>query len=382
MFVAAIGLLAVAGSAAGGSAPACQGSGGHAVNVGVRDNTLSGVSVRSACDAWAVGLFSNGRWQTLVEHWNGTRWRHVESPNPGGPARGDQLTGVAAISARNAWAVGSFSNGIAGQTLVEHWNGSEWKVVRSPNPGGRHRSDRLTAVAASSRSNVWAVGWFKSRATGDLRTLVLHRDGSIWKRVRSPNPGPAAVGENVLYGVSAVSPTDVWAVGYFTDPGERRALILHWDGSQWSRFDPPSPPGSPGLTLTAVSASSASNAWAVGYFYDGMAQQPLTLRWDGVQWSLESGPSLPESVVLFGVTTLSDTNASTVGYRGCCVYRSLIANWVDPNWQVVDPSPNPGAPRGDTVLRGVDAKSPGSGWAVGYYLKGGKTARALITPCC
>ena len=132
-FVAANVFLAFAGAGSTSVGVGCDGSGGHAVNVGDGANYLNGVSVRSACDAWAVGGFERGRKsQTLVEHWDGTRWRHVESPNPGGRSRNDDLAGVTALSAQNAWAVGSFSNGQARQTLVEHWNGSDWKVSKSP----------------------------------------------------------------------------------------------------------------------------------------------------------------------------------------------------------------------------------------------------------
>ena len=39
------------------------------------------------------------------------------------------LNGVAATSARNVWAVGG-TNG--GKTLIVHWNGSAWRRVPSP----------------------------------------------------------------------------------------------------------------------------------------------------------------------------------------------------------------------------------------------------------
>jgi hypothetical protein len=45
----------------------------------------------------------------------------VASPNPGG---GVFLNGVAAISAHNAWAVGSV---VDNTTLILHWNGTTWK---------------------------------------------------------------------------------------------------------------------------------------------------------------------------------------------------------------------------------------------------------------
>jgi hypothetical protein len=173
-------------------------------------------------------------------------------------------------------------------------------------------------------------------------------------------------------------------LGYHTTSTGRRTLILYWDGSDWSRFETPIPPDSRGgPTLTAVSSSSATNAWAVGYYYDGTAQRPLTLHWDGTQWSQENGPAVDgDGVVLFGIKTTSDTNSWTVGYTGCCIYSSVIAQWAGSVWQVVA-SPNPGQPDGDTVLEGVDSESLGHGWAVGYYNDSTlAAARALITECC
>jgi hypothetical protein len=276
--------------------------------------------------------------------------------------------------------VGSFSNGQARQTLAEHWNGSDWKVKKTPNPAGPHRTDRLLAVDASSGSNVWAVGFFEGRSGHALRTLVLRWNGSAWKRVRSPNPGHMR--ENVLNGVAVLSRTNVWAVGYRTNAAERQPLILHWDGSDWTRFTIPNPPDQRGgATLTAVSASSASNAWAVGFYYDGTAQRPFDLHWDGLEWTPENGPTSVEDIVLKGVVATADASAWSVGYTGSNLYSSLVAQWDSSGWQAVA-SPNPGAPDRDTVLNGVDAQPSGYGWAVGYYLLEDSTARAFITDCC
>jgi hypothetical protein len=62
------------------------------------------------------------------------------------------------LSSTNAWAVGSYSNGTAGHTLIVHWNGSVWKVVASPNAGGSSYEKFLSGVAAISAHNIWAVG--------------------------------------------------------------------------------------------------------------------------------------------------------------------------------------------------------------------------------
>jgi hypothetical protein len=54
----------------------------------------------------------------VIEHWNGTAWTVQNSPNPRGSSHYDDLHGVAATSAGDAWAVGSYGN--AGRTLIEH----------------------------------------------------------------------------------------------------------------------------------------------------------------------------------------------------------------------------------------------------------------------
>jgi hypothetical protein len=60
--------------------------------------------------------------QTVTEHWNGTRWSVVPSPNP--PAGYlDAFLGVVAISGCDAWAVGTTD---FASTVIAHWNGHIW----------------------------------------------------------------------------------------------------------------------------------------------------------------------------------------------------------------------------------------------------------------
>ena len=101
----------------------------------------------------------------MIEHWNGTSWSVVKSPNVGSDSDGNVLSGVAAVSASNIWAVGSYSKG----SLIEHWNGTSWSVVKSPNVGSQF--NYLSGVAAVSASNIWAVGDYKSSAS-PYQTLI------------------------------------------------------------------------------------------------------------------------------------------------------------------------------------------------------------------
>lgn len=61
-------------------------------------------------------------------------WTGLQPPGPGATA--NVLEGVTVASACGAWAVGFYNNGDAQQPLIEHWNGSAWKAVPAPDTGG------------------------------------------------------------------------------------------------------------------------------------------------------------------------------------------------------------------------------------------------------
>jgi hypothetical protein len=184
-------------------------------------------------------------------------WGGQPTPSPG--TEDNELTGVTVVSPCDAWAAGYYQDsGGLDRTLIEHWDGTAWTVVPSPDVAGRN--NQLNAVRARSAIDVWAVG--ESFVTGSNRALILHWDGSAWTQVASPTPGGSAY----LTAVRAVSATDAWAVGSFVSGGEFQPLILHWNGTKWAQVTSPNP-GSDRV-LTAVAASSASNAWAVGRYSD------------------------------------------------------------------------------------------------------------------
>jgi len=129
-------------------------------------------------------------------------WRTTPSPQ----VKQGTLNAVVAVSPRDAWTVGGVverggNSGdlIASATpLIERWNGVRWSVSPGPNMSGL-----LTGVAATSDHDAWAVGF----ALPSHKHLVLHWNGQRWTRVTLP----AAVGATDA--VAALSPSDVWVVG-------------------------------------------------------------------------------------------------------------------------------------------------------------------------
>jgi hypothetical protein len=109
-------------------------------NIADWTNQLQSVTTVAADDVWAVGVatftwyISDGdpitSSQTIIQHWNGTAWSIVSSPNPGDGNNyygtiTNELYGVAAVSTSDVWAVGMYgkSDGlnVTAQTLVERY---------------------------------------------------------------------------------------------------------------------------------------------------------------------------------------------------------------------------------------------------------------------
>ncbi|MBA2288666.1 MAG: hypothetical protein H0W02_24585 [Ktedonobacteraceae bacterium] len=243
---------------------------------------LAGVAAVSADDIWAVGYSGNSVSRTLIEHWDGTQWSVVHSPSPGTVA--NALVGVKAFSADNIWAVGQTSDDKNHSTLIEHWNGRQWSVVASPSPGG---FQVLYNIAGISTDDIWAVGIGQLGASPYPQTLIEHWNGRQWSIVRSPNPGTTF---NSLQGIAVISANDVWATGTFNNSDNAvSTLIEHWDGIQWSVVSNPNPDRSQNL-LAGITAISARDIWTVGYSFDGKTYHTLIEHWNGRQWSVVPGP--------------------------------------------------------------------------------------------
>lgn len=254
---------------------------------------------------WAVGVSMNsgGPQQTLIEHFDGTSWSIVPSPNFGTADNG--LNDVVVLSKRNAWAVG---NSTSTQTLIEHWNGVSWSLSPSPIAPATAGLQAITRVPGTKE--LWAVGQVQPN------TLTLHFDGTSWSIVPSPNVNSPQI--NILSSTAALSSNDVWALGTYGSGGNPVFLLaLHWDGSTWSVVSMPNP-GTAGNSVRAAKLIQDTNTiWAVGF--DGnsaSAFQALIEKWDGVNWTVVSTPSTGTSQSqLLGVDT-SEYEAWAVGSQG------------------------------------------------------------------
>jgi hypothetical protein len=324
-----------------------------------QSNYLSAMDALSPTDMWAVGAWyrpSTSTPGTLTEHWNGSTWSLVPSPNFNEGY--NELYGVAAFSSTDAWAVGYHNISYYGseKTMAQHWDGTRWRIVPTRNIG--QNANMLLAVDGVASNDVWAVGMGNSTSDQVGLPLIQHWDGTAWSLSRPPRLGR---GFSSLNGVVAIASDDVWAVGVHNDA----TLVLHWDGATWSAVS--SPNGSrPDSYLYSVSATGPDDVWAVGETLGNFSGDTLVEHWDGASWTVvPTGDGSLPFTQLSHVAALGSSDVWAVGtdYDNIAVsYRTFTEHWDGSAWTVV-PSPNPG-PEYDFLI-GATGFPGGDVWAVG-----------------
>lgn len=300
-------------------------------NVGTTtDNVLRGVAMVDNTHGFAVGAAGS---QSTIQSWNGTSWNLMNTPNPDSS---DTLRAVAAVSATDAWAVGTAIAGGSQRTLIEHYDGTAWTVVPSPNIGV---NSQLNAVTARSATDVWAVG---QDGVNEAQPIIEHWNGSSWSVVTGAALPSGATA--LLTGVTTTSDGAVWAVGAVQKPLQpegvaRTAFIERLSGGTWQSLPVPATNPSFNVTLNAVSAASPTDIWAVGT----QGGRALAEHWDGTAWSFVPTPTISGAfIVLKGVTAVGPHDAWFVGDQSF----GTISMQSDGTTTTVPPTPS-GSARGD-----------------------------------
>ena len=281
---------------------------------------LNAVAAVAANDIWAVG-------DRGILHWNGLAWSQVPSPAT------SPLYAVAAVSANDVW---------AGGTDLLHWNGQVWSIV--PKPQGFGTAYGLTALAMN---DVWAAGDGFGGPYNYGSTWAIHWDGTQWNVVYNPI---APRNGSRFSAVSASSPTDVWAVGYWSAVAQVDPTVWHWTGPDKSS----APAVLPQMgQFTGVWAAAPNNVWAVGYAAVPPSQ---VVHWDGTDWSVVAIPAISATLSIAGRTA-----------NDVWVVGEGTLHWDGGTWVRV---PSPGG-----TLHGVAPVAADDVWAVGT----GSGSNSLIT---
>jgi hypothetical protein len=201
------------------------------------DAFLLGASADATNDAWAVGFNGpeNDNSFTLALHYDGTSWE--VSPTASIGAGANQLNGVLALAPSDVWAVG-FSTSVAPpqeaptKNLIEHFDGTSWSIVPSPNVGPEsiYQSNRLFGLAANSATDIYAFGsYFAADGSGQQFTLLMHWNGTNWTIEPSPNPTKPSAHfvSDLLFAGVVPSPGNIWIFGAEDEAPHDATLAIH-----------------------------------------------------------------------------------------------------------------------------------------------------------
>lgn len=189
-----------------------------------RHLVLSDIAASSSADVWVFGAPA-GSPGSLAVHWNGTSWTSMSMPNV-------PVSYAVAASPSDVW-VASDAHALL------HWDGGSWQQSGYEFPGWQ--------PLATADGRTWRVD--SGRIGGRAHVLVVRTwNGTSWRLVRSPHPD--LVPDTNLE-ISASTPDNIW-IRVPVRSGYDHAFLLHWDGVTWKRMAEPAIPEPNGLPIAAV----------------------------------------------------------------------------------------------------------------------------------
>jgi hypothetical protein len=237
------------------------------------------VAAVSAKNAWLVGTTcpsSCGQADFIFRHWNGRSWRQLRGPSGVfSPSTPMSSAVVGASSAASAWVFAGIS-ATNDYTVALRWTGGRWAKFRFPD------WSQINATAVFSRTNTWAFG---EEIIPKFRPYVARYNGRHWRTVPVP-----VLPEDA----SALSPGDIWAVGPTTRSlakplSPRVYALMHWTGRAWRTigFGKLRLPSGATVAGAHVVALRSRDVWVDAMLGKGMGAYPgaVLLRWNGKRWA-------------------------------------------------------------------------------------------------
>ena len=274
--------------------------------------------------------------------------------------------------------MGSYSAGANGEnTLAERWNGVSWTVVSTPNATTTYW-DQANGVTCVSSTECWAVGYYNTGSgslTLDRRVDRCHVDHRQRRGRRRDS--------NNLYGVTCWSATECWAVGRtrLTVPAPIEPLSRNGTevlGAQIRLQTATAPQSLSTISLTCRAHRHPSVGPSGAPRSSCGPSQAIVEEWKGDSWQIVPSPASPYSE-LYGVTCAAPGDCWAVGSyfdQANNDLQTLIESWDGSAWTAVT-SPNTSSTQSD-VLNSVTCASSTECFTVGYYRNASNVAQTLI----
>jgi len=313
-------------------------------------------------EGWLIGgitvtTHSNGQqvYDPLIMHFLHCHWTQVHLA-----LHGFELFDLNMLSPNDGWALGGdlLTGSPHSRAVVVRYHAGQWQVVTIPAVVETHADvgyeyDKLVMtspedgwIVAQTEDNngityvlrlqhgAWSVASHEfAQAVWKLNGVVI-QGGTIWgfgstgfninavgegskeyptigrfvNNTWQPEHLPASLSglTGSIYSVSALSPSDIWAVGQGPDGGSvtaYRPLVLHYDGKTWSRvLLPDGMQSMPWSTNSLVMVSSHEGwIWGTDFSHDQSVGESLLLHYLNGSWQRVT--SLPKDISGGGQST-------------------------------------------------------------------------------
>jgi|HubBroStandDraft_2_1064218.scaffolds.fasta_scaffold00208_2 hypothetical protein len=304
------------------------------------DSYLRGVSCTAAAACTAVGNYEvkgKAGEKLLAERWNGKEWTLQTMINPSG-GESPYAGGVSCSTATACMAVGYYTNSSGVYfAFTESWNGSEWKIVSTPEPTGV-LNGLLSGVSCTSATACTAVGWYEN-SSGVETPWADRWNGTAWSVETVPAPTEAKA--TYPFKVSCASATACALVGYYENGASAHVpLAESWNGSTWSAQSMPNPSGGSEIRMEGVSCTAATECTAVGFYENTTkkAKEAVAERWNGTEWVTQTLPEPSGSKENYagGVSCVSSKACTLAGVTDTSASKdvALAERWSGTEWEV------------------------------------------------
>jgi hypothetical protein len=203
------------------------------------------------------------------------------------------ISGVVPVSRKSTWV---FDEDWTKQTYYSyHYNGKTWTQRKLPYAIDGDTNTGL--VSGTSDSNIWALSFTGPGGTAN----ALHYNGKKWLRTKFPS-GLAPAGYTLYTShIYAQSATSVWAVLYSSGKtGFGPLVLLHWNGSRWSKIGGKLPKAA---LLGPITADGHGGLWLYARTLSGLGG--LFLHYSGGRWTTYKEPTALASHQLVDVSGLA-----------------------------------------------------------------------------
>ncbi len=313
------GNFTTAGGVSADNVAKWDGSSWSALGAGINAGNFSGVNAIAASgnDVYVGGNISAFN---HIAHWNGTTWNSL----------GNGVNGTVhalAIGGNTLYVGGFFSAEGVPANGIAKWDGTSWSGLASG-------INSIVRAIAISGTNVYVGGGFIT-AGGISANSIAKWDGSSWYALGSGVSGGTGGTGSDIYSL-AVSGTDVYAGGFFTNAGGVTVKrIAKWNGSEWSQMGTGMDGNIPIYVAVYGLAVSGNTVFAVGEFSNaGGVYAKKIAKWSAGTWSSFQGSTVDSIVRSVAVSGNDVYVGGNFTFAGSTTVNN-IAKWDGNNWSAL-----------------------------------------------